>query len=225
MRTPGHCTWTGGRAAALAMLLLPASALAAEPVQGTSTPLSLDEVESIVIPGMTELPDPETIQLDVLRSSLIPIAPDGAVHRGGVMTDAGLGMPVRPATALETLKLDMARAAVEASRAAGTLYVMQLPDDTIPATEDELARMKMQQLEARRSIPSAPDPVAGIGENLTPVQEVGPAGLSAGEEAKLRGETPTAPQGAPAPADASANPISPEGDGAPVDAKKGTSNE
>jgi hypothetical protein len=178
-----------------------------------------DELESIVAPAADTLADPEAIQLDVLRSLAIPVAPEGTIHRGGVMTDGGLGSVSSRLTVNERAKLDMARAAVEASRAAGTLYITELPEDTVPASPDELAAMKMQQLEARRSAPSAPDPIAGIGEGFAPVQEVGPLGLSPAEEAKLRGETP-APQGSPEPAGGASAPISPEGDGAPVETKE-----
>ncbi len=226
MRSPDRSPRSRGCAAALALLLLPFAAFASEePVQGSTAPMPEDEVESIVAPAADALADLETFQLDVLWSSPIPVAPEGTFHRGGVMTDGGLGSVSSRLTVNERAKLDMARAAVEASRAAGTLYVTNLPDDTVPATPKELAAMKMQQLEARRSVPLAPDPIAGIGEGFAPVQEVGPMGLSPAEEAKLRGETPATPQGSPEPADASSSPISPEGDGAPVELKEGDSNE
>jgi hypothetical protein len=209
----------------LALLLLPAAAFAsAQPEQGMSARRSVEEVESIVLSETGAPLELESIQLDGPWASPILVAPDGVAHRGGVMTDGGLGSPASRLTVSERGKLEMARAAIEASRAAGTLYVAQLPEDTVPATPEELAAMKMQQLAARRSAAPAPDPIAGVGESFEPVQEVGPAGLSDAEQAKLRGETPIARQGS-TPADASKAPISPEGDGVPVYAKEADSHE
>lgn len=204
----------GGAAAAVAILLLPASLLASdEPVNNRPVAPAPQEVESLLVPRMTQLPEPDDRRLDVSTLTPIEVAPDAA-QRGGVMTDASAGLAEGPLTSDEHAKLDAARAAVEASRAAGTLFVTSLPEDTTPATREELEAMKMQQLRAHHSVTPAPDPIAGIGEDLKAIQEIGPTGLTPAEEMKLRGEVvptltvPSVPatpatigDGAPAPVD------------------------
>ena len=177
-------------AAWAAILLLPVATFASEePVNEPGPNASAQEVENIVAPVSTILVEDEPILVDAPSLQATDIAP-GAEHRGGKFTDARLGLPAAPITAGERAKLDMARAAIEASRAAGTLFLTELPDDTVPATEAELESMKMQRLAARQSTPPPADPIAGIGENLPSVQEIGPSGLSEYEQAKLRGENP-----------------------------------
>lgn len=147
----------------------------------------VQEVESIQSPQGPAYVEPESIDGEAKALEPTILLPT-AEHRGGVVTDAGDGLFATFLTPSERAKLDLARAAVEASRAAGTLEVHTLPEDTIPATQDELAAMKMQQLEARRSQAPAADPVAGVGQDLPSVQELGPSGLTPFEQAKLRGE-------------------------------------
>lgn len=211
MRFPLRRSRDGGAALAAAILLLPASLLASDdPVNTRPAPGPVQEVESLVIPRTDLAPEPDDRRLDVLSLSSLQVAAD-ATQRGGILTDASYGLPTGPTTPGERLKLDAARAAVEAARAAGKLFITELPDCTLPATREEMAAMKMQQLEARRSVPPAPDPVAGIGEDLKAVQETGPSGLTPAEEAKLRGEelpVQTIPVVPATPA--------PVGDGAPV---------
>jgi len=178
-------------AAWAAILLLPAAGFASEEPDNYPPPSPpAEEVESVVAPESSVRLEDDAIQIEAPSLEAIEIAPN-AEHRGATFTDARFGLPAGPITAGERSKLDMARAAIEASRAAGTLFVTELPDDTVPATEAELQSMKMQQLAARRSTPPAADPVAGVGENIPSVQEIGPSGLSEYEEAKLRGENPT----------------------------------
>ena len=208
-----HCPFGGGSAAVLALLLLPAAGLASdEPVNAPPARAIVQEVESLAVPAPTVPFDAGTRRMH--PTVLVPtLVPADAEQRGGTMTDAAAGLAPAAPTPGELAKLDAARAAIEASRAAGTLLVTQLPEDTTPATREEQRAMKMQKLDAHRTTPLPPDPVAGIGEDLPPVQLMGPAGLTPAEQAKLRGEilpgqtVPPAP--APAPADA-------VGDGAPV---------
>ena len=216
-------------AAWAAIFLLPVAAFASEePVNEHGPSAPAQEVESIVAPVSTILMEEEPVQIEAPSLQPSQIAPD-ADHRGAQFTDARLGLAAGPITAGERSKLEMARAAIEASRAAGTLFVTELPDDTVPATEAELESMKMQMLAARQSTPPAPDPVAGVGENIPSVQEIGPSGLTEYEEAKLRGEHPAAPMRQD---DASTSEEKRVGDGAPSsdeentsDAKKESSNE
>jgi len=142
------------------------------------------------------------------------VAPDGA-QRGAFLTDASAGLPAGPLTAGERAKMDAARAAVEASRAAGTLFVTELPDVALPATPDELQAMKMQQLAARPSFPPAPDPIAGVGEDLKAIQLTGPRrpDLHRGGQASRR-DDPGAAHSAGARTNRAAG-ESPVGDGAP----------
>lgn len=173
------------RAAALAVLLLPAVALAGEPVSEPAPRVAVpQEAESLVFHAPSVAPD-----VDAPRFDVGPLAPETVPadheHRGGVLTNAAPALPA--VTSGERAKLDAARAAVETSRAAGTLFVTHLPVETPRATPDELAAMKMQQLTARETIAPAPDPIAGVGADLPSIQEVGPSGLTSAEEAKLRG--------------------------------------
>jgi hypothetical protein len=170
------------------MALAPVLALASDdPVNQPPANVPVQEVERIVSPESAIVIEDEPIGIEEssLQSTSIP---SNAEHRAETFTDARLGLPAGPLTAGERSKLDLARAAIEASRAAGTLFITALPEDTVPATEAEQQAMKMQMLEARTSVPPVADPVAGIGPNLPSVQEVGPSGLTEYEEAKLRGE-------------------------------------
>ena len=78
----------------------------------------------------------------------IPIDP--RFHRGGTYTDSGEGQP-NVLTQSELELLEMARAAIEASRAAGTLHITRLPADIGLASDEDQAAMKMQHYEARRA--------------------------------------------------------------------------
>ena len=190
MKSPLRTTTSGGPATALALLLLPAAVFATEPPVNTRPPVDrvVEEVESLHAPAADVVdPDPAEPMLFAVPLVATPVAPDAA-QRGAVLTDASAGRPAAAPTAAERAKLDAARAAIEASRAAGTLFVRSLPEDTTPATPEELAAMKRQQLEARSSVAPPADPVAGIGNDLRSVQETGPSGLTPAEEAKLRGE-------------------------------------
>jgi hypothetical protein len=175
------------------MILAPVAALASDdPVNQPPADAPAQEVERIVSPESAISMEDGVVEVDLPSLQPTPIAADSE-HRAETLTDARLGLPAGPITAGERSKLEMARAAIEASRAAGTLFITALPEDTVPATEAELAAMKMQMLEARTSVPPAADPAAGVGPNLPSVQEVGPSGLTEYEEAKLRGENPPPP--------------------------------
>jgi len=216
-----------GWAVLSAILIAPALAFASdEPVNQAPANAPVQEVERIVSPEAANRIEEGPVEVEASLLQSTPVA-ETSEHRADMFTDSGLGQPAGPITAAERSKLEMARAAIEASRAAGTLFVTELPEDTIPATEAELQAMKMQQLAARGSTPPAPDPVAGVGSNLPSVQEVGPSGLTEYEEAKLRGEHPAPP----ARQEAMPSEETRAGDGAPSSdentsaAKKESSNE
>ena len=211
-RPPTYLTY-GLALLAGAVLALPGSARADEsPVN--EPPLrrsAVDEVDRNVAPEGVPLTERElpTFAIPALEPRIVP-AEEG-VHRGGVSTDGSRGGVAPEPNSIERAKLEMARAAVEASRAAGTLHAMELPDDTLPATLEELERMKMQALADRVSRPLPEDPAALSAGEFPSVQESGAPGLTPYEEAKLRGENPEPTR---------ATPVSPElpgsGDGAPV---------
>jgi hypothetical protein len=122
--------------------------------------------------------------------------PADAEQKGSVYTDGNFVKLPLPANAIERAKLEMARAAIEASRLAGTLFVVPSdPADTY--TTEDLEAIKRQRLEAMTPIEIAHDPAAGVAD-FPPVQEHGSPGLTPEEEAKLTGETPTKLEGAPA---------------------------
>lgn len=175
------------------------------------TERAVDEVDRLVAPQTSVEADlnPPTLQVRSLQPTEVP--PEAGVHRGGVYTNGNRGLPLPEPNAIERLKLEMARAAVEASRAAGTLEMTALPEDTLPATLEELQQMKQQALEAHVSVPLPEDPIAGVGEDLPSVQEIGARGLTPYEEAKLRGEHPEPARATPSP-----EPTNARGDGAPV---------
>jgi hypothetical protein len=116
--------------------------------------------------------------------------------------------PASPLTAGERAKLDQARAAIEASRLAGTLFA-PLPTEprAVPPTADP--GVKISRLHRWRPATLRPDAAAGLSPDHRPIQHVGPPGLNAVEVAK-RDRTPLPRTAAPAPARAE-EPAQPEG--------------
>jgi hypothetical protein len=114
------------------------------------------------------------------------LAPVDTNDKGTIYTDGSepQSPPAEP-NALEQQKLEMARRAVETSRAAGTLWVTPLgaaPHTLAPASEAK----KLEQLLATPSQPPQPDPAAAVGPRA-PVQIPGTPGLTPDERAKLEG--------------------------------------
>lgn len=112
------------------------------------------------------------------------LAPVDAGDKGSIYTDGAdpVSAPVGP-SALELRKLEMAHRAVEASRAAGTLWVAPL-DGTPPATVSDSEAAKLRQLLDAPSQPPQPDPAAAVGPR-SPVQTPGTPNLTQEERAKL----------------------------------------
>lgn len=177
----------------------------------SSTPT---ESESLAAPDGPVYAEPELMTNDASSLETKSVAPGTPGDRAGLETNGASLLLPGMTTPAEQIKLDLARAAVERARLAGTLEVRTLPEDVVDLTPAEIEAMKLQKLHALPVVTPAEDPIAGVGDNLPSIQEAGPAGLSDLEEAKLRGEIPpqTAPQ-TPATRDADR-----EGDGA--DAKK-----
>jgi hypothetical protein len=132
-------------------------------------------------PAPATAPIPAT--LHVRGSELRELRPDPRYHRGGTYTDAGEEM-AGELTGYETDKLELARAAVEASRNAGTLYSTRIPENAVAPGAEDLEDMKRVRLESHAAPELADDPVAGIGTGLPSVQEIGPSDLTAAEIAK-----------------------------------------
>lgn len=196
----------------LASLLVPCLTAASDaPDRGAppATPslLGADRVPDIVIPA---LPQALKVRQDVNRPIGVLVArqvtADGTLHRGGAYTDGAEGLPAAPPNLIEIAKLEAARKAVETSRLAGTLAVPAPERELTPLERERISEAKMQRLLEARPIELSPFPPAGVGPGFVPVQLQGPAGPSAGEQAKraaeLRGEAPPAapiPARAPAP--------------------------
>jgi hypothetical protein len=171
------------RAAILTCILWAPAAMAADtpaPIHVGSEPTG-EEVEAIQVPAIpvTEAELPAGSELT--PREVVPVDPN---DKGSVYTEGAGETLVGPPTALEAAKMAMARAAIEASRIAGTLFVPAAeitPDDAGSQSE----AMKLQRLATNPPAPVVADPAAGSGVVTPPVQEVGPAGLTPQELEKL----------------------------------------
>ncbi|MFB3908645.1 MAG: hypothetical protein ACE15D_09615 [Candidatus Eisenbacteria bacterium] len=197
-------TRAAGAAFAAVLLFLPVSAVLAEDGPGgliqAGSDAANDPVDAIQAPAAGTF--------DMLLPDLSGFAPDGALNRHEVpgagpedrsdtVTDAGYGLPPAAPNALERTKLEMARAAVEASRRAGTLETRGGAEDGTLVTTEEQEAIKLQRLEALAPATITEDPAAGL-LPFEPVQVQGPPTLNEIEQAKLRGEPlPSAPQADP----------------------------
>jgi hypothetical protein len=135
-----------------------------------------------------EMPAPESpgelrATLELRGFELRELRPDPLHHRGGVYIDAGEVIPGE-LTDHERAKLEMARAAVEEARAAGTLHSTVIPEDAAPLTDEDREAAKQRRLEGHTSPELDDDPVAGVGAELPAIQEIGPDGLTPAEIAK-----------------------------------------
>jgi hypothetical protein len=133
-----------------------------------------------------------------------PVATAPPGDKGSTLTDEGLGEAMAKPNELEQMKLDRARQAVEASRAAGILFNMSAPTPRIALSKADLEEEKVRALERLKTAPRTKvhHPDAGVGDLAHPRQESGSGELSALErqklEAFLRGETFIGPPPPPA---------------------------
>lgn len=190
------CGGPAGRLAAglLLVLVLAPGARGVEPAPGIyqgEEPVG-QEVEAILAPVIPLAPE-EILAPEVLTYE--ELAPVAGGDRPSLITDASRMGLRGPLTALERAKLEMARQAIEASRAAGTLYT--LPEDAVIYSAEEAEAIKLQRLRATEPAELPADPAAAVGIEIPSVQVAGAPGLTPAEEAKLRGEAPSAPQPAP----------------------------
>ena len=170
------------------LLLLAGSALAFaadEPTRAPAEPAAADETESIVAP---RIDGSATTESSVLTPVLRDI-PD-AEGRLSSYTDMGEGGIYGGPNALERAKLQMARDAVEASRAAGTLMMSAIPGPVIEIDREAAMAEKMRRLEEHESSPAQPSKADGVGPATRRIFEIGPDELNEIERAKLAGEEP-----------------------------------
>lgn len=182
--------WAGAACAALlspiGTPLEPRVARAAEMPAGIGVGAITDgeEVEANRAPAIAV---EESILLDGGRI-LRYLEPTGGDDRGSYISDGGL-VPSSEPNALEEAKLEMARAAVEASRIGGTLHAPAIEVSSPVFTEEEIHALKLQRLSAAAPAPIESDPAAGVGEDLPAIQETGPAELTPEEAAKVAAGT------------------------------------
>jgi hypothetical protein len=150
-----------------------------EGTYGMSAPDPAEEIQAPPAPAETEIQ--ATLGTD--GPELRELRPDPRYHRGGTYTDAGEETS-GGLTQYESEKLALARAAIEASHRAGTLYSTHFPEDAPAPTEDEIDDLKRARLEGSPAPDLSEDPIAGIGAELPALQQVGPEGLTAAELAK-----------------------------------------
>ncbi len=110
-------------------------------------------------------------------------APVEANDKGSTFTDAGARLSPQGPNLLERQKLEMARRAIEASRAAGTLDVTPIDGVEGHATAAD-AESRLDLLHNLPGTPLQPDPAAAIGE-MPSAQIPGSPELTPQERAKL----------------------------------------
>lgn len=164
-------------------------AMADEPDRGAPAPSpQADAAEAIQAPAPSTDVAAETPFIGPLE--LLTLSPVDPLDRGSDFTDAGLGRGPAAPNALEQSKLALARAAIEASRAAGTLYAV----GPRPADLGDLEALRAAKRDRLRSQAPAPTPAqadaSGVGGGLEPIQLIGPAEPTAEELAKLQGLAP-----------------------------------
>lgn len=161
----------------LLALSLPVAATGAER-QGAGVP---DPADPAVAPRPAVVAVPEAPRpVSRLRLRVRPAADP---VKAEVFVDDGLERPVLEPTARERAKLEAARVAVEASRAAGTLdgAFERAPRSPLPPWQVEAA--KFERLRASRPAPITSRPEE-MGLGAASRQKQGPAGLTPAEQAK-----------------------------------------
>ncbi len=176
---------------------LPALAAGDAPDRGQPAPAPAQGAEAIQAPAG---PLPAAVDLPYGPLQLFTLSPVEPLDRGSDFTDAGFGTAAGAPNALELTKLDMALAAIEASRAAGTLYAVG-PQAPAPASPEDQRAAKLDLLRTRTQ-PAMPETAgpSGVGGGLEPLQLMGPAEPTAEELAKLEQSYPATPNPAATPA-------------------------
>jgi hypothetical protein len=184
-------------------LLCALPTLAAEQKAPTPAPVVTDhgpDASDGTVPAVSSARKPLPRVPLVLRT--VPTPPAG--DKGSQYTDGGVGEAMTAPTEHERMKLDRARQAVEASRAAGLLLGASRPVTRLALSPAEMEEEKFRAMERWKTTPrtTAHHPSAGVGDGMQSVQLQGPQELSVLERQKLdaflRGETFVAPPAAPA---------------------------
>lgn len=155
------------------------------PRQGPARETSPQPVTAIEAPPASALPTTSESQTpaELFYRELPPV---GSTDKTSIFTDMGFGLPAASPTLSEGTKLEMARAAVEAARAAGTLYIVPTgATRTEPSQEAEQAKLNLLHTTPPASLRA--DPAAGVGVEIPPIQLVGPPELTPAELEKLEG--------------------------------------
>ncbi|OGF04381.1 MAG: hypothetical protein A2W00_12700 [Candidatus Eisenbacteria bacterium RBG_16_71_46] len=159
------------------------------PLATLSLGLSLGVPRAVVAelpsPAAPAVPDPTLPQARRLQLRFLSDA-QGA-GREHSFTDAAFGSPPAPPTTLERAKLDLARAAVEASRRAGTLLLLPRIEEPLQELDVFAPQRKLALMRSRPPAVLRPDAAAGLAADQHPIQRVGPPGLTPLEIAKLKG--------------------------------------
>jgi hypothetical protein len=178
-------------------LATPAAGAGDAPDRGQPAPATAQGAEAIQAPAA---PLPAAPDLPYGPLQLFTLSPVEPLDRGSDFTDAGFGSAAGAPTALELAKLDMARAAIEASRAAGTLNAVGPQAAAFVSPEDQrAAKMDLLRTHTQPAMPETAGP-AGVGGGLEPLQLLGPSEPTAEELAKLEQSYPATPNPAAAPA-------------------------
>ncbi|MCP4546293.1 MAG: hypothetical protein GY835_07495 [bacterium] len=137
-----------------------------------SNPEETPQSDQLLSPEFT--PGVIKILIDSMNPVLQMQAPAAEADRGGSYTNCGEGVAYLGPNAFERAKLAMARDAVEASRAAGTLMI-QMQGPPLPQRPEDLEAIKLQAL--RLAQPDQLDDFspAGVGRNIPSVQNPGTA--------------------------------------------------
>lgn len=173
------------RAGVLACSVL-AAALTAGLAQATEpdNQPSPTPVQEELIPDLPEFP---TVWQETGPLQLFAAPPFGPDDKGGTYTDMGLGQPAH-LTPWEQAILELGRAAVEASRAAGTLEMPRRELQALPMNEDAARQKQESLLNPPASTPvlgtGSPADMAASGSTTAPVP-VGPFPLTQAELEKL----------------------------------------
>lgn len=168
----------------IALSAAPSYLLASDtPTQGPPVevaPLAADAIQAP--PGLSE----PTVGSHTGEMVFATIAPADPADKGSTMTDAGRAGGSAAPTSAEEAKLALARAAIEASRAAGTLGGAALPEPAASVAPGDIERSKVRVMLARGASSLPIDPASGVGVDRA-IQEFGPPEMTPAEIAKVEG--------------------------------------
>jgi hypothetical protein len=147
------------------------------------TPAPDEAVVALSAPILGPAPPPGWVPFSLTGAvTFLRTDPIEGLDKGSILTDLGVGLAPAAPNALEQIKLEMARRAIEASQAAGTLLV-----DPPLAVETGVGA-EIEKSDAVLETPANPptsDPAACVGD-FPSLQLPGPGELSPAELGKLQ---------------------------------------